>query len=181
MAGAPLSQIAVGDEGLMIYGRLVNLNACGLLLSLESLPAREEVIAPGRSSHVTLNMAHGNYQIPGTVISYERDAKTLLVGFTESIQPAQRRRAQRFSIAISMSVRPRYDDGRIDPWQQVTSKDLSVGGTRLELVKCIAAPSAADIKFRLPEQRNELKISCRVAHARQFDIDGRSSGSPFLL
>jgi hypothetical protein len=179
MAETPLSQVAVGDEGLLLFGRLVTLNAGGLLLSLESLPANPELILPGRSSQVTLTMAHGEYQMDASVVAFEQPTNNLLLEFTEPMQPIQRRKFQRFPVALPISARPLYDDGRLDPWQDCTTRDVSVGGLRVVLAKCVSAPTRADVRLRLPGERNDLLVSCKVAHAKPLGAGRFDAGLQF--
>lgn len=179
MAETPLSQLSVGEEGLVLYGRLVTLNAGGLVMSLETLPANQELITPGRPSQVTLTMTHGEYQMPASVVSFEQQKNNLLLEFTEPMQPVQRRRFPRYPVALPVSARALYHDGRIDPWQDCVTKDLSVGGLRIVLTKCVMAPSRADVRLRLRGDRNQILASCRVAHAKPLGVGRFEAGLEF--
>jgi hypothetical protein len=170
MADAPVTQLIFGEDRLTIYGRLLALNAGGMQVSLESLPPDEKLFAPGSTSRLTLNMPHGDYELPVSVVSFERPTNTLLLSFTEAIKPVQRRQATRFPISHPILARPVYADGRITPWQHVNTLNLSIGGMRICLTKCVASPIGAEVRFRFPSDRNESLISCRVAHAKALGM-----------
>jgi c-di-GMP-binding flagellar brake protein YcgR len=168
MPAPRFSQITIPDTGVVLVGRLATINAGGITVTMESLPVNMDALNPGRMTDVVLNMAHGEYQTRTSVVSFEQSSNNLLLSFSETIQPVQRRGSYRLAIALPVTIRAMYDDGRIEPWQETVTKDLSAGGIKVAISGCVSVPQRIDIRLRMPDDRNPLLAACRVAHSRQL-------------
>ncbi len=165
MSTPRLSQITIQD-GISLYGRMAAMNAGGVTVVMESLPVNMEALNPGRTAEVLLNMPHGEYRMLTNVVHFESVSNKLLLTFTEAIQPVQRRGSYRLTVALPVTARALYDDGRIEAWQETATKDLSAGGMRVIMSNCLTAPQLAEVRFRVPGEREQINAACRVAHSK---------------